>query len=82
MPQKRSRDQIIAKILDTCMDGANKTKIVYLANLNFRTVNRPLDLLQKKGFLEATQGERVIYHTTQEGAQALETLRKAEEIYS
>ncbi len=82
MAQKRSKDQIIAKILDTCMDGANKTKIVYQANLNFRTVKRPLDLLQEKGLLEAIQGEMVLYRTTPEGSRALETLRKAEEIYS
>lgn len=82
MPQKRSRDQIIAKILDTCMDGANKTKIVYQANLNFRTINPPLDLLLDKGFLEASQGERVIYRTTQAGVRAMETLQEARAIYS
>jgi predicted transcriptional regulator len=82
MPQKRSRDQIIAKILDTCMDGANKTKIVYQANLNFRTINPPLDLLLEKGLLEAIQGERVVYRTTQAGERAMETLREARAIYS
>jgi predicted transcriptional regulator len=82
MSQKRSKDQIIAKILNTCMDGANKTKIVYQANLNFRTVNPPLDLLQEKGFLEAIQGDRPIYKTTPAGELALETLRRAEKIYS
>jgi predicted transcriptional regulator len=82
MVHKRSKDQIFAKILDTCMDGANKTKIVYQVNLNFRTITPPLDLLLRKGFLEATQGDRPIYHTTPEGSRALETLRRAEEIYS
>jgi predicted transcriptional regulator len=82
MAQKRSKDQIIANILDICREGAGKTKIVYLANLNFRTVNRPLDLLQKKGFLEAIQGERVIYRTTQAGVRAMETLQNARAIYS
>ena len=82
MAQKRSKDQIIAKILDTCMDGANKTKIVYQANLNFRTVNRPLGLLLKKGLIEATQGDRPIYRTTQAGTHAMDTLRRAEKIYS
>jgi predicted transcriptional regulator len=82
MPQKRSRDQIIAKILDTCMDGANKTKIVYQANLNFRTINPPLDLLLEKGLLEATPGERVIYRTTKAGERAIVTLQNARAIYS
>ena len=44
---KRSRDIIISKILDTCTKGANKTKIVYQANLNFRTVNPYSELLTK-----------------------------------
>ncbi len=82
MGQKRSKDQIIAKILDTCVDGANKTKIVYQANLNFRTVNRPLDLLLKKGLLEATDGDRPIYRTTPEGERAIVTLQEARAIYS
>jgi len=82
MAQKRSKDQIIAKILDTGMDGANKTKIVYQANLNFRTVNRPLDLLLEKGLIEATEGDRPIYHTTPEGERAIETLKEARAIYS
>jgi DNA-binding PadR family transcriptional regulator len=51
-------------------------------SLIFRTVNRPLDLLQEKGFLEATQGERVIYRTTQAGERAMEILKEAKAIYS
>ena len=34
---KRSRDTIISHILDICANGASKTRIVYQANLNFRT---------------------------------------------
>jgi predicted transcriptional regulator len=82
MAQKRSKDQIIADILDICREGAGKTKIVYQVNLNFRTITPPLDLLLRKGFLEASQGDRPIYHTTPGGTQALEALRKAEEICS
>ena len=36
---KRSRDLIISQILFICAKGANKTRIVYQANLNFRTVD-------------------------------------------
>lgn len=83
MPQKRSKDQIIAQILSLCReDGAGKTKIVYQANLNFKTAEVRLDLLLKKGLLEAFQGDRPIYKTTAKGEQALEHLREVEAIYS
>jgi predicted transcriptional regulator len=80
--QKRSKDQIIANILDICRDGANKTKIVYQVNLNFRTITPPLDLLLRKGFLVASQGDRPIYRTTPQGERAIVTLQEARAIYS
>jgi predicted transcriptional regulator len=83
MVQKRSKDEIVAKILSICQgDGLIKTQVVYQANLNFRTITPPLDLLLRKGLLEVTQGDRPIYKTTPKGAQALETLQKAQEICS
>jgi len=42
---------IISQILDICIDGASKTKIVYQANLNFRIINPYLDLLTKNGLI-------------------------------
>lgn len=42
---KRSRQEIISQILEICTKGASKTKIVYQANLNFKTVNPYLELL-------------------------------------
>jgi predicted transcriptional regulator len=36
---KRSKYVILANILYICKDGANKTRIVYLAKLNFINVN-------------------------------------------
>jgi predicted transcriptional regulator len=51
-------------------------------NLNFHTVNAHLDLLLKKGLLEATPGEPIMYKTTPKGEQALECLKEVEAIYS
>jgi predicted transcriptional regulator len=82
MPRKRSKDQIVAQILVTCKDGANKTRVVYQANLNFRSVNSYLDLLQEKGLLETLPGPCVMYKTTPKGEKALESLAVIEEIYS
>ena len=46
---RRSRFEIIGKILSLATDGTKKTPIVYRANLNFNVVNRYLNLLIKEG---------------------------------
>jgi predicted transcriptional regulator len=55
---KRSRDNIISEILDICTKGANKTQIVYKANLNFRTVNPYIDLLIKNKLITVKRRRR------------------------
>jgi predicted transcriptional regulator len=66
--EKRSRDVIISKILDICTEGAHKTKIVYQANLNFRTVNPYIDLLTKNGLIDAKTDSKIVgYETTAKG---------------
>ena len=83
MPLRRSKDQIIAQTLDLCQgEGANKTRIVYQVNLNFRTAEMYLDLLLERGLLEAIEGRRAIYKTTPAGEEALEIQQKAEAITS
>jgi predicted transcriptional regulator len=83
MPKKRSKDMIKAQILALCQeDGANKTRVVYQAGLNFKTVNGYLDLMLEKCLLEASQGDRTIYKTTPDGERALEHHRAIEAIYS
>ncbi|MGD0953936.1 MAG: winged helix-turn-helix domain-containing protein [Methanotrichaceae archaeon] len=74
---KRSRDIIISKILDICTNGAHNTKIVYQANLNFRTVNPYLELLIKNGMINA-QEERnlVVYETTIRGLALLDNYKQ------
>jgi predicted transcriptional regulator len=68
---KRSRDMIISQILDICIDGANKTKIVYQANLNFRIVNPYLELLTRNGLINAKNGQSITYETTSRGLKLL-----------
>ncbi len=68
---KRSRDTIISQILDICIGGASKTRIVYQANLNFRTVIPYIELLKKNELLETTPNSIVIYKTTPKGAELL-----------
>ena len=80
---KRSRHEILSKILKICLNGASKTRIVYQANLNFRTVNPYLQTLIKNNLIEAHQGdrrERVMYKTTSEGANLQETMTQVDNI--
>lgn len=69
---KRSRDIIIPQILEICIGGASKTKIVYQANLNFKTVKPYTDLLINNGLLKVSRGPHVIYETTDKGIEFIE----------
>ena len=71
---KRSRHKIVSEILDICMNGANKTRIVYQANLNFRTVNPYIDILIEKNLIKTEQGRMVLYYTTERGMNLLNEL--------
>ena len=68
---RRSREEIVSQILDVCLNGANKTKIVYQANLNFKTINPYLDLLIGKNLIKVSQGQRLLYETTPQGIDML-----------
>jgi len=73
---KRSKHVIISEILDICKDGANKTRIVYQANLNFRTVDPYIDLLIKNNLLEVKQKKNVSYETTDKGKKMLDDFKQ------
>ncbi len=74
---KRSKDMIISEILDICTAGASKTRIVYQANLNFRTVNPYIELLSKNGLIDVAQGDTntICYKTTPKGIKMLKEFR-------
>lgn len=73
---KRSRHNIISEILDICKDGASKTRIVYQANLNFRTVNPYIDLLIKNGLIDVSYENNVLYETTEKGMNLLDNFKQ------
>jgi len=73
--RKRSKHVIISEILDICKDGACKTRIVYQANLNFRTVNPYIDLLIKNNLIMVTQEKNVLYETTDRGISLLDDFK-------
>jgi predicted transcriptional regulator len=73
---KRSKDEIIMRILSVCSGGANKTKIVYQANLNFKTVNPYIELLVKCGMIEIKEGQISMYETTDKGKELLKSFKE------
>ncbi|MDF0593680.1 winged helix-turn-helix domain-containing protein [Methanotrichaceae archaeon M04Ac] len=77
---RRDRMQIMVSILNTCTRGANKTRIVYQANLNFRTVNPYLDLLEKKGLLQVTEDRTTLYKTTPRGLELINNFSSINEM--
>jgi predicted transcriptional regulator len=79
---KRSRHVIISQILDICDGGASKTRIVYQANLNFRTVNPYIELLTKNGLIESKIGRTVLYETTDKGLKLRENLSQIDSVLS
>jgi predicted transcriptional regulator len=83
---KRSKEAIITRMLEICIDGASKTRIVYQANLNFHTVIPYLDLLIKKEMLVQVNNSSSTYHTTPKGAELLKELKSIQcvipEIYN
>ena len=74
--EKRSRDMIISQILDICINGASKTRIVYQANLNFRTINPYIDLLTKSGLINVKNEQTIIYKTTPKGLNLLNNFKQ------
>jgi predicted transcriptional regulator len=69
---KRSKEQIIEKIMRICKEPAGVTKIVYQCNLNFYTVRIYLEGLTDAGLLDVSETKPILYKTTNKGIKALE----------
>ncbi len=79
---KRSREMIITQILGICSIGATKTRIVYQANLNFKTVNPYIELLIKNGLIRIKDGQNKVYKTTNKGTEWLESFKLIQNEFS
>ena len=78
---RRSRMEVIIDILTESLDGANKTRIMYRANLNFLRFNCYLSEMLENGLLLKENngvGGVVVYKVTESGKALLRTLRKAQ----
>lgn len=75
MSLKRSKETIIAEILELCIVGACKTKVVYQTNTNFKTAGSYIDKLIGKGLLHTINGDLTVYETTEKGREILQGLK-------
>jgi predicted transcriptional regulator len=79
--KRRSRLDIIAKILETATDGAFKTKIMYKANLNFDQINEYAKCLLEAQLIRIIRsGGKTMYVTTDKGKLLLRRFNETEEI--
>jgi len=71
---RRGEVEIMRDALEVCLNGVNKTRIVYYANLNFPRLNRYLRVLLGLGFLvkEVRADGSIFYRTTPAGVYFLE----------
>ncbi|MDF1557067.1 MAG: winged helix-turn-helix domain-containing protein [ANME-2 cluster archaeon] len=72
-PRKSKKDISVA-ILTITKGGANKTRIVYKANLDFIMADKYLDLLQQNGLLE-TAHNSTYYQITKNGRDYLDKIQ-------
>ena len=68
---RRSRFDIIGKMLSLARNGVAKTSLVYRANLNFNMVNRYLNLLIKEGLVSIDKSSTTKYKITKKGIEFL-----------
>jgi len=75
--KRRCEEEMMIRILEIskCAEGANVTKIVYSANLNFKSASFLIEKLLKFGMLEKVNGKDARYRTTDKGLKAIEKFR-------
>jgi len=77
---RRSKIDIVGKILSTAVDGIGKTAIVYRANLNFARAEKYIDMLLEEGLISTLDGSEVKYKTTDKGLNFLRLYKNLEEV--
>ena len=77
----RGRIEIIGEILNVATEDVRKTRLMYAANLSFEQVERYLELLVAKGFVEkVVKQDSMTYRTTQAGRTFSESCRSIVQI--
>jgi len=81
--KRRSRLDIIARVLDAAIDGAVKTRIMYRANINFVQHNEYLKYLLEARLIRISRRDGKTYFvTTEKGKLLLSRLNETEEMFN
>lgn len=77
---RRTRFDIIIDILKVSLDGANKTKIVYGANLNFKLAQEYIDFMIEANLLKQEDYKNSkVYNATEKGVELLTKFKELTE---
>ena len=76
--KNRDRVSIVAAILEAATGGANKTHIMFGANLSFSLLEKYLDVAVNSGFIRPENSK---YHLTERGHEYLNEYRHFERRY-
>jgi predicted transcriptional regulator len=80
LERRRDKLEIIRSILSICnKDNATKTKIVYRANLNFKTAGIYLDWLITRGLVSKDENQ---FKLTNKGTELLSNLKNISPIFN
>jgi len=71
----------MAEILETAIDGALKTQLMYRANLSFAQLNEYMSLLLSLKLLECEENtEKTVYKTTPKGMRYLQSCKEIKDL--
>jgi len=77
---RRDRIEIVADILQASKRGTTKTKIMLRADVNFKQVQKYLDILMKKDLITVTrQGRRSLFQISDKGIEYLNEYNRLKE---
>lgn len=78
MTMRRDKLKILMNVLEICNgDGANKTKIVYGSNINFKVADMYLGMLIKEDLMEViSPGPRERYRATTKGKEMIKNIKE------
>lgn len=81
--RRRSRLDIIAKILEVAVDGAVKTRIMRKTNVNFVQFSEYVKYLLEAELIEITKiNEKTLYKTTEKGKLLVDRFNETEKIFN
>lgn len=72
---KRSREKILAGVLESCLEDTSKSRIIHRVNLNNETATSYIEMLVKRDLLIVTTGDFAKYRTSEKGKHILESLK-------